>query len=48
MEFIFGIKLAWDNTDQLHTSLLLQLSCHGNYNNTTITSLSLDVLKVHI
>ena len=44
--------LSWDNTDQLtdqlHTSLLQQLSCHGNYSNTTITSLSLDALSSYL
>ena len=45
IEFIFGVKLPHDNRDQLHTSLLQQLGCHGNYSNTSITLLSLDVLS---
>ena len=47
-EFIFGIKLSWDNRHQLHTSLLQQLGCHGNYSDTSISPLSLDVLSSYL
>ena len=33
---MFGIKLSWDNRHQLHTSMLQQLSCRGNYSDTLI------------
>ena len=47
-EFIFGIKLPWDNRNQLPTSLLQELGCHGNYSNASITALSLDVLSSYL
>ena len=47
-EFIFGIKISWDNRHYLHTSMLQQLSCHGNYSDTSITPLSLDVLSSYL
>ena len=43
-DFIFGIKISWDNRHQLHTFNATQLSCHGNYSDTSITPLSLDLL----
>ena len=35
IEFIFGMNLSWD---ELHTSLLQQLSCHGSYSDTSKTT----------
>ena len=47
-EFILGIKIPWDNRHQLHTSLLQQLSYHGNYSDFLITPLSLDMLSSYL
>ena len=40
IEFIFALKVSWDNKHQPHTSLLWLLSQHSNQSETSITPLS--------
>ena len=40
IEFIFAIKVSWDNRHKPHTSLLWLLSQHINQSETSITPLS--------
>ena len=43
-----ALKLHWDNRHRLHASVLQQSGCHGNYSDTSITPLSLDVLSSYL
>ena len=44
-EFIFSVKLSWDDRHQVHTSLLWKLGCHANHSDISITPLSLSCIK---
>ena len=39
IKFTFAMDPPWDGGHQPHTSLLLQLGCHGNQSKTSVTPL---------
>ena len=47
-EFIFNVKLSWDDRHQAHTSLLWKLGFHTNHSDISITPLSYIVLSSYL
>ena len=47
-EFIFNVKLSWDDRHEAHTSLLWKLGCHTNHSDISMTPLSQVVLSSYL